>query len=101
MEGKKGPIYTKKREQLMKRKSRKPEESKTVRQWGLLGRIPVDGALPSYLWTERNEAGERYIRRVYFHEDNTREMTEEEQKRFMADKKAFVQMYVDMFYIIE
>lgn len=81
----------------MRRKNGKPEESKTVRQWALLGRIPIDDTPPSYLWTEYNEDGQEYIRAVYYHQDNTREMTEEEQEQFLADKKAYSQKYRDKF----
>ena len=28
----------------------KPENSRTVRQWALQGRIPLEGAKPSYIW---------------------------------------------------
>lgn len=28
----------------------KPENSKTVNQWGLRGRIPVDPLKPQYIW---------------------------------------------------
>jgi len=45
----------------MKRKSIKPEKSKTVRQWGLLGRIPIEGALPSYFWVGFDERDRVYI----------------------------------------
>lgn len=68
----------------MRRKNGKPEESKTVRQWALLGRIPIEGTPPSYLWTDYDKNGQRYIRVVYYHLDNTREMTEEEQQEFLA-----------------
>lgn len=96
-----GPIHTWKKEQIMKKKAGKPEESKTLRQWALLGRVPKEGTLPSYLWTERNEEGKDFIRTVYYHADNTREMTAEEKERFMADSKAFVKKYADMFYLID
>lgn len=82
----------------MRRKNGKPEESKTVRQWALLGRIPIEGTPPSYLWTDYDKNGQRYIRVVYYHLDNTREMTEEEQQEFLAaDKKAYSQRYRDKF----
>lgn len=83
------------------KKKGKPEESKTLRQWGLLGRVPKEGTLPSYLWIEKNEEGMEYIRTVYYHADNTREMTDEEKEQFMADSKSFVRKYVDMFYLID
>lgn len=81
----------------MRQKKGKPEESKTVRQWALLGRIPLDDTPPSYLWTEYNEEGQEYIRTVYYHQDNTREMNTEEQEKFLADKKAYSQKYRDKF----
>lgn len=81
----------------MRRKNGKTEESKTVRQWTLLGRIPIEGTSPSYLWTDYDKNDQRYIRVVYYHLDNIREMNEEEQQKFLADKKAYSQMYGDEF----
>ena len=81
----------------MRRSNGKPEESKTVRQWALLGRIPIEGTPPSYLWTDFDKDDHRYIRAVYYHLDNTREMTEEEQQEFLADKKGYSQRYRDKF----
>lgn len=63
-------------------KKGKPEESKTVRQWALLGRIPIEGARPSYIWEAENRA-----QTIYFHLRDTREMTEEEEAVFLADTK--------------
>ena len=56
----------------------KPENSKTVRQWGLLGRVPVDGAEPSYIWDDYYRKPIRY----YYLEQDTREMTEAEKSAF-------------------
>ncbi len=70
----------------------KPEESKTVRQWALAGRIPVEGARPSYIWEAENRA-----QTVYFHLRDTREMTEEEKSTFLADMKGYSERYVRLF----
>lgn len=56
----------------------KPENSKTVRQWGLLGRIPVEGANPSYIWDDYYGRPCTY----YYLEQDTREMTEAEKSVF-------------------
>ena len=78
---------------MMKRKKgEKPEESKTVRQWALLGRTPLDGAVPSYIWDV--QAGPHTI---YFREEDTREMTEDERSAFKADMKGYSQKYIRMF----
>lgn len=74
------------------KKRKKPEESKTVHQWALLGRIPVEGAKPSYIW----EVGDK-PHTIYFHEKDTREMSEEEKKAFVEDKKEYSAKYVRMF----
>ena len=67
----------------MHRRKGKPEESKTVRQWGLLGRIPIDALKPSYIWETQTDGPVT----VYYHEENTREMTESEEAAFLADIK--------------
>ena len=76
----------------MHRRKGKPEESKTVRQWGLLGRIPIDALKPSYIWETQTDGPVT----VYYHEKNTREMTEEEKADFLADQKGYGQRYLQM-----
>lgn len=61
----------------------KPENSRTVRQWALQGRIPLDGAKPSYIWD--NALGEP--RSIYYLEVDTREMTQEEAAAFQEDER--------------
>lgn len=75
-----------------KPKKGKPEESKTVRQWALLRRIPIEGARPSYIWEAEDRA-----QTVYFHLRDTREMTGEEETMFLADIKGYSERYVKMF----
>ena len=70
----------------------KPEESKTVRQWALLGRIPIEGARPSYIWEAEDRA-----QTVYFHVRDTREMTKEEESNFLSDMKGYSERYVKLF----
>ena len=70
----------------------KPENSRTVSQWGMRGRIPVDPLKPQYIWD--NYCG--VPQTVYYHENNTREMTEEEKAEFNVDRKAFRQRYVKL-----
>jgi hypothetical protein len=77
---------------LMHRRKGKPEESKTVRQWGLLGRIPIDALKPSYIWETQTDGPVT----VYYHEENTREMTESEEAAFLADIKGYGQRYLQM-----
>lgn len=76
----------------MHRRKGKPEESKTVRQWGLLGRIPIDALKPSYIWETQTDGPVT----VYYHEENTREMTESEEAAFLADIKGYGQQYLQM-----
>lgn len=76
----------------MRRKGSKPEESKTVRQWALQGRTPVDGAEPSYIW----DVGD-HPSTVYFREDDMRDMIESEYSRFLEDKPAYSKRYLDKF----
>lgn len=73
-------------------KKGKPEDSKTVRQWALMGRIPIEGARPSYIWEAEDRA-----QTIYFHLRDTREMTEEEEAVFLADMKGYSERYVKMF----
>ena len=68
----------------------KPENSKTVNQWGVRGRIPVDPLKPQYIWDNYYDVPQT----IYYLEENTREMTEEEKSDFLADRKAFSQRYV-------
>ncbi len=70
----------------------KPENSRTVNQWGLRGRIPVDPLRPQYIWDDFYGVPKT----IYYIEDNTREMTEEEKAEFEADRKAFSQRYVKL-----
>ena len=77
---------------FIRRRKGKPEESKTVRQWALLGRIPIDAMKPSYIWETQSDGPVT----VYYHEDNTREMTEEEKADFLLDRKGYGQRYLQM-----
>lgn len=61
----------------------KPENSRTVRQWALRGRIPVEGAKPSYVWD--NALGEP--RSIYYLDVDTREMTQEEAAAFQEEER--------------
>ena len=61
----------------------KPENSRTVRQWALRGRIPVEGAKPSYIWD--NALGEP--RSIYYLDVDTREMTKEEAAAFQEEER--------------
>lgn len=61
----------------------KPENSRTVRQWALRGRIPVEGAKPSYIWD--NALGEP--RSIYYLDIDTREMTQEEAAAFQEEER--------------
>ena len=64
-------------------RSGKPENSRTVRQWALRGRIPVEGAKPSYIWD--NAMGEP--RSIYYLDVDTREMTHEEAAAFQEEER--------------
>jgi hypothetical protein len=77
---------------FIRRRKEKPEESKTVRQWALLGRIPIDALKPSYIWETQTDGPVT----VYYHEDNTREMTKEEKADFLADQKGYGQRYLQL-----
>ena len=74
------------------KKEPKPENSKTVSQWGRLGRIPIDPLKTRYIWDNYYGVPQS----IYYLEDNTREMTEEERADFLADRKAFCQRYVKL-----
>ncbi len=77
---------------FIRRRKGKPEESKTVRQWALLGRIPIDALRPSYIWETQTDGPVT----VYYHEDNTREMTGQEKTDFLADQKGYGQRYLQL-----
>ena len=77
---------------FVRKQKGKPEESKTVRQWALLGRIPIDALKPNYIWETQTDGPVT----VYYHEKNTREMTEEEKADFLADQKGYGQRYLQM-----
>ena len=69
---------------------KKPDNSKTERQWGLLGRIPVADAEPDYVWTD--DSGNPCT--FYYLEQDTREMTETEKIAFEeADRKKHPSQY--------
>ena len=70
----------------------KPENSRTVNQWGMRGRVPIDPLKPEYVWDNYYGVPQS----IYYLEDNTREMTEEERADFLADRKAFCQRYVKL-----
>ncbi len=70
----------------------KPDNSKTVNQWGLLGRVPIDPLRPQYIWDNYYEVPQT----IYYLDKNTREMTEEEKADFKADRKAFNQRYLKL-----
>ena len=74
------------------RRRGKPDESKTVRQWALLGRIPVDAFKPCYIWETQTDGPVT----VYYHEDNTREMTDKEKVDFLVDQKGYSQRFLQM-----
>ena len=76
---------------FIRRRKGKPEESKTVRQWALLGRIPIDALKPSYIWETQTDGPVT----VYYHEDNTREMTEEEKADFWRIKRLWSEVFTD------
>ena len=76
---------------------KKPEDSKTVHQWGLLGRIPKDGAEPNYLWTVSDFYQNEVVTTVYYLEVDTRPMTEQEKEMFFVDRKGFAKRYADFF----
>ena len=77
---------------FVRKQKGKPEESKTVRQWALLGRIPIDALKLNYIWETQTDGPVT----VYYHEKNTREMTEEEKADFLADQKGYGQRYLQM-----
>ena len=70
----------------------KPENSRTVNQWGMRGRVPIDPLKPEYVWDNYYGVPQS----IYYLEDNTREMTEEEKADFLADQKGYGQRYLQM-----
>ena len=72
------------------KKEPKPENSKTVSQWGRLGRIPIDPLKTRYIWDNYYGVPQS----VYYLEDNTREMTDDERADFQADRKAYRLRYM-------
>ena len=70
----------------------KPENSRTVNQWGMRGRVPIDPLKTQYVWDNYYGVPQS----IYYLEDNTREMTEEEKADFLADRKAFCQQYMKL-----
>lgn len=67
----------------MRIRAGKPENSQTVRQWALRGRVPKEGAKPSYIWLD----GNRNPRSIYYLEEDTREMTPEEDAVFKESER--------------
>lgn len=70
----------------------KPENCRTVNQWGLRGRIPIEPLKPQYVWDNYYGVPQS----IYYLEENTREMTEDEKVDFLVDRKAFCQRYVKL-----
>lgn len=70
----------------------KSENSKTVTQWGRLGRIPIDPLKTQYIWDNYYGVPQS----VYYFVDNTREMTDVEMADFQADRKAYRLRYVKL-----
>ena len=68
---------------MLFRSAGKPENSQTVRQWALRGRVPKEGAKPSYIWLD----GNRNPRSIYYLEEDTREMTPEEDAAFKESER--------------
>ena len=54
--------------------------------------MPIDPLKPEYVWDNYYGVPQS----IYYLEDNTREMTEEERADFLADRKAFCQRYVKL-----
>ena len=67
----------------MRIRAGKPENSQTVRQWALRGRVPKESAKPSYIWLD----GNRNPRSIYYLEEDTREMTLEEDAAFKESER--------------
>ncbi|WP_303042289.1 hypothetical protein [uncultured Bacteroides sp.] len=75
-----------------RKKGIKPVDSKTVRQWALLGRIPLDGAIPSYIWDTFEGPSS-----IYYLEKDARAMTQEEYAAFLVDMKGYSGRFLKMF----
>ena len=75
-----------------RKKGIKPVDSKTVRQWALLGRTPLDGAIPSYIWDTFEGPSS-----IYYLEKDTRDMTQEEYTAFVVDMKGYSERFLKMF----
>ena len=75
-----------------RKKGIKPVDSKTVRQWALLGRTPLDGASPSYIWDTFEGPSS-----IYYLEKDTRDMTQEEYTAFVVDMKGYSERFLKMF----
>ena len=72
------------------KKEPKPENSKTVSQWGRLGRIPIDPLKTRYIGIITMGCRNRCtILRII-----TREMTDDERADFQADRKAYRLRYM-------
>lgn len=56
----------------------KSDIRKTVRQWGLLGKIPKDNAKPCYVWTDWYGNPKTF----YYTDTDVRDMTAEERELF-------------------
>ncbi len=67
----------------MRIRAGKPENSRTVRQWALRGRVPKEDAKPSYIWLD----GNRNPRSIYYLDVDTREMTPEEDAAFKESER--------------
>ena len=67
----------------MKIRAGKPENSQTVRQWALRGRVPKEGAKPSYIWLD----GNRNPSSIYYLDVDTREMTPGEDAAFKEGER--------------
>ena len=71
------------------------ESQKKVRLSGnghFWGGYPIDAMKPSYIWETQTDGPVT----VYYHEDNTREMTREERADFLADQKGYGQRYLQL-----
>lgn len=54
--------------------------------------MPIDPLKTQYVWDNYYGVPQS----IYYLEDNTREMTEEERADFLADRKAFCQQYMKL-----
>ncbi|MGL5254249.1 MAG: hypothetical protein ACRC9L_04505 [Brevinema sp.] len=74
---------------MVKSVSKKPENSKTVNQLALMGKIPKQGASPSYILT----VGDKPTT-IYFLEEDSRDMTLDEKQYFEENSKAYCENYI-------